>query len=575
MSRPVLQRGFLIIAAMALIVIVGFLVMALAFIFTGDVTSSGTHAQSAKALFLAETGIEVNTGRLLSPTLPPTLPLTLRRVACTDAALNQIVPPVAYGEGMYTVTVMNLDFTAAGTAPVYATGATLTGAGIDAIVNTIPVDSTTGYASRGRIMIDREIIDYHGIVGNSFVNAVRGMDGSIPVPHVAGTRVGYYQCNLQSRGGVPDFTNIDGQRWLNIGVQLQEGWAVGQRTGNNLTFLRWNRPTQIAWNNASFNVGGVARADLNSVSMLNYADGWAVGDERNGFTIRRWNPAGNTWAASPGIPAPAGDYIQDLRGVSAVSSLEAWAVGVRADDPPGAPQRRYTVLRWNGAGWCLLVPAPAAACSNGITIPADSNANTRDLDAVHVIDTDGNGLGNFGFAVGNNGRALRYTGAAWVEDNPPAGTPRLRGVYVLSAAQVWAVGSNGAIRRWQSGTWTSFASPTGENLNSVYMLDTNGDGLADDGWAVGDEDGNELILRWNGVAWVRFGPGPAPDEPLRSVYCVGVSDCWAVGDNETILHWDGVAWGDQSPSLTGNDLRSVAIIGARLSPQAGWQEDFQ
>ena len=70
MNRPVFQRGFLIIAAMALLVIVSFLVLALGFIFTGDVTSSGTHAQSAKALFIAETGIEVNTGRLLSPNLP-------------------------------------------------------------------------------------------------------------------------------------------------------------------------------------------------------------------------------------------------------------------------------------------------------------------------------------------------------------------------------------------------------------------------------------------------------------------------------------------------------------------------
>ena len=40
MNRPVFQRGFLIIAAMALLVIVSFLVLALGFIFTGDVTSS-------------------------------------------------------------------------------------------------------------------------------------------------------------------------------------------------------------------------------------------------------------------------------------------------------------------------------------------------------------------------------------------------------------------------------------------------------------------------------------------------------------------------------------------------------
>lgn len=52
------QQGFLLVLAAVLIVIIGFLGVALSFLITSDVRSGSDHFESARALFLAESGLE-------------------------------------------------------------------------------------------------------------------------------------------------------------------------------------------------------------------------------------------------------------------------------------------------------------------------------------------------------------------------------------------------------------------------------------------------------------------------------------------------------------------------------------
>lgn len=560
MNRPVLQRGFLIIAAMALLVIVSFLVLALGYIFTGDVTSSGTHAQSAKALFIAETGIEHNTSRLLSPNLAP--PVTaLTRLPC-NAALNETV---AYGGGEYEVRVRNLDFTADGAVPVYAAGATLAAPGINATANIIPVNNTAGYASRGRIMIDRELIDYHGITpapAASFLNAVRGMDGSIPAPHVAGTRVGHYQCNLRSQGAVPNIPTVanpnpDGQRWMNISVQLQEGWAVGN--GGNI--FRWNGTAWVA-------AASPTTAPLNAVSMLSYADGWAVGNAAGGREILlSWN--GTAWV----LPAASGAIPNvNLNSVFCIASNDCWIVGNNSGGE--------LILRWlGGPNWARMAvqgPIPNQNLNSVYCVA------TNDCWAVGNVHPGGGGA-----AAGET--ILRWNGIApWTRITYPAVSDRtLLSVHCAATNDCWAVGLPGPagqrpwIIRWNGATWANFATGLALNvqLNSVFCVATN------DCWAVGNvQGGNEVIMRWNGATWARQPISPAiPNVNLLSVNCVKSDDCWIVGNalggagGEVILHWDGAAWArwPAQPGLPNVNMRSVYLIGARQRPQAGWQEDYQ
>ncbi len=62
----------------------------------------------------------------------------------------------------------------------------------------------TGYSPSGRIMIDRELMNYSGISGSNFTGVTRGVDGTTAASHAAATRIGQYQCNLASQGFIQE-----------------------------------------------------------------------------------------------------------------------------------------------------------------------------------------------------------------------------------------------------------------------------------------------------------------------------------------------------------------------------------
>lgn len=159
----------------------------------------------------------------------------------------------------------------------------------------------------------------------------------------------------------------------------------------------------------------------------------------------------------------------------------------------------------------------------------------------------------------------------------------------------WVVGDrNGndfTINRWNNptaGQWNnqSFTDAVNrQRLNAVYILDTDGNGLGDDGWVVGDLQGNNLtILRWNhacggGAAtgtWAvcSFDPGAAFRQNLNGVFMLSGTDGWAVGNGGLMLHWNGTQW-SVIASPTTNRLNKLFL----LSPQnffrvADWQEVY-
>ena len=55
---------------------------------------------------------------------------------------------------------------------------------IDAIVTTITVDSTTGFAATGTLLIDSELITYTGKTGTDFTGCVRGANGTTAASHL-------------------------------------------------------------------------------------------------------------------------------------------------------------------------------------------------------------------------------------------------------------------------------------------------------------------------------------------------------------------------------------------------------
>jgi YVTN family beta-propeller protein len=103
----------------------------------------------------------------------------------------------------------------------------------------------------------------------------------------------------------------------------------------------------------------------------------------------------------------------------------------------------------------------------------------------------------------------------------------------------------------------------GPNLQSIAMVDTNGDGVADGGWAVGEAG---IIFHYDGATWSQWtsfnnGGTVLPTQGLNGVSMSNITDGWAVGDGGTIFHYTATPpqWQQVQAGLTPNDLTAVSI----------------
>jgi hypothetical protein len=550
---PRQQRGFLLVTAVVLIVIASLVLSVMVFLSGTGNQASVRHLDSKQALFIAETGLERGVRALLSPVLT-------ERINCAAITGDVNLTNVAFGNGRFSVTGGPSSYPAAPTTLKLA---------ITATDDIIPVNSLAGYAAAGRVLIGGEAIDYAetepaddalcGGAGRApcLLGAARGRDGTTAAVHVAGSSVGQYQCDLTSAGGVPDLAAVRGYRELKQGVQLQEGWAVGE----NGNLFRWNNTT---WTN----MVALVATQINSISMLSYADGWAVGDASGGEVILRWTGGPNWTRVGPVGPVPN----TDLNSINCVTSGDCWAVG----DASGGE----VILLWTGGpNWTRVGPS--------------GTIDNTNLNAVHCFSpNDCWALGDAFNPPGpppNQEIILHWDGLNWTQMTASGTVPNenLNDVHCAASDDCWAVGDAGGggerpnLIYWNGAAWSLQNSGLNinQNMNGVFCVAT------DDCWAVGDAGGGgqrPLILHWDGTAWTILNSGLNINEDLSDVYCVTGSDCWAVGtaggggQRPLMLHWDGNAWSVQNSGLNVNqDLRAVHIIGARQRPHDAWREIYQ
>jgi hypothetical protein len=536
--------------------------------------SSTLHSSSEQAYFAAFSGLERATRVLNSPTISGAVAPDVNRVPCASLTGDASVTAVTLvaNKGQFTVT--------GGAAVSPATAVTLNGA-LTATATVIPVTTSAalgGYSASGRIMIDRELIDYSGtsniaaVCGTApcFVGVRRGVGGSTATLHATGTRVGQFQCNVQSTGALPDLVNPRAQRILSQGTQVHEGWAVGlpgAAAAQQPWFVRF-RETAFS-DFAPSPLIANANVQINDIVMLSNADGFVVGNPGTVAAtqpfVARWD--GTTWnSINTGLPNRA------LNSISCVSANDCWAVGAKG---PGGSGQRPWIVRWNGA-WSSF---------DTTTI----NVN-QDLNGVYCVSsTECYAVGPAG-AAGNRPFTVKYDGttSTWAADNNNVANADLFGVHCAASNDCWAVGAplgvNALIARWTGGPgWANgpAASPAvNAQLNSVFCVSTN------DCWAVGNvESGAALILRWTvppATNWTRVTPVPAvPAVNLNAVSCVKTDDCWIVGNadavpSEVILHWNGSAWTRIGPSAAVGDrnLLAIGVLGASDRAPAARQEVY-
>jgi hypothetical protein len=325
---------------------------------------------------------------------------------------------------------------------------------------------------------------------------------------------------------------------------------------------------------------------LRDVIARSAKQAWAVGTYRNNVTkasdtlILNWD--GTSWSKvkSPNPSATA----NELSGVSAVTSTDAWAVGYYANDANGAQDT--LILHWNGTSWSQIPsPNPSATYNTLNGVSADS---ATDAWAVGTSDT----------SVGQDALILHWDGTSWSQVTSPNASltsGALFGVSADTSTDAWAVGfySQGNLRtlilHWDGTNWSQVASPNqGTRRNELSSVSA---GSSTDAWAVGEYRNittrafDTMILHWDGTQWLKAkSPNPSPTYNILScVSIIGPRNGWAVGvyvnakpaGRTLILHWDGKGWSkvkSPNPSAKSNELIGVS---ARSAEDAWAVGDFK
>lgn len=557
------QAGAFLIIAIVILTVVALMTVTLGYLSSASTVSGILQNVGDKAFYVALSGLERATAGSDDSVIGNR----------TNCAAQTVFSNVAVGSGVFTVSSATVGFNG-GT--VAAPAPTTLFSAITAIATVIPVASVAGYAgSGGRIMIDRELVDYAATSTSSavcgtqpcFVVSRRGADGTTAVSHAIATRVGEYQCEVQVAGGVPDLSGgpTSARRTLTQSTQLGEVWVAGTQTVGGTILM--NRFQETAWSDVNYVLGVThAAPGINSIAMLSYADGFAVGTPGGGGQrplIMRWN--GSAWAlVSPGFNAN-----RTLNSISCVSATDCWAVGV-----DGGGAARPWIIRWNGVAWADN--ARGALLANAAT-PLNS-----------IYCAAANECWAVGDAVGGNQYFIRITAVSapnWTFAVPTTVVNQsFNGVHCRDITNCWAVGAASSIMRWNGTAWATEAiggAAFTSILRGVWCTS------ATDCWAVGDTAtagaaGEVIVRRQSGAApnWTRVAPSALiPNVNLTEVACAGSNDCWAVGvasAGELILRWDGSSWTRFGPSavVTNRNLSALAVIGPSSRPVSARQELF-
>lgn len=212
-------------------------------------------------------------------------------------------------------------------------------------------------------------------------------------------------------------------------------WAVG---GYNTSSGR--APLIERWDGANWSVVespalDAVQGELFAVARIpSSRQFWAVGSllkaPRPSYEqplIERWD--GAAWQVVPSPALPQGALGGILKGVTAVSATEAWAVG---NYTASNHTLRAFIAHWNGSDWSL-------ATSPNIWGTLNSVAATRSSNVQAV------GLRYFGGTGSQHALIMRWNGSMWqVAISPePTGTgySTLDGISADGASGFWAVGS--------------------------------------------------------------------------------------------------------------------------------------
>lgn len=551
------SAGYLLISAIVLIVIVGFIAITIGSLVSTTGETGVARVNAVKAKVIARGGLQSALYKFLRNSG------VYQGIHCNAITGNADLTNISLGEGT---------FTALGT-PYYSntpSAPTTLAAAINSTDTTIPVQSVSQYASKGSIMIDHEMMDYTGTSTANcsgypacFTGVTRGTwNLGIAASHASGARVAQRACYIEGDGGVPTVSTTNYKQTASVTFPtLEEGWvSFLDGTIGHFTGTYWDTPSTLV---AGFYAKGFA--------ALSYDDVWAVGDNGAGTVfVKRWN--GQSWIT---VTSPTG--FSKLTDIYCFNDNYCWVTGENS-----TTQEPY-LARWNGSSWTAYSVTPAPGSQISIPSFPFSISCFSDDSMCWVVGEMSTQKGNRSFLA-----SWQPGWTTWEMSVLKTSALTSREDYYDIDCQLtpqpicFAVGSKNqqdALLIYQNGQWQNApqASLTQTTYRGVSCVDSSYC------WAVGEKAANQpRFIVWNGVQWSEAAYTDTPTTiprvetaiPLvdfEKIQCSQTNNCWAVGTGGNMAYFDGSIWHHFAyPGNVLSNLQDIAFIGPLNASTPKW-----
>lgn len=293
-------------------------------------------------------------------------------------------------------------------------------------------------------------------------------------------------------------------------------------------------------------------------------------------------PATSGWTSQKLVPSVGGFY-----GVWGSSPFNIYAVGEQ-----GA---KGVIAHYSGSAWAKLTAIPSTgvmwevwgSSATDIWVASDSGMvhfdgkgwalqNTGALAGKKWKGVHGTSGSNV-YAVGDNGAVARYDGKAWTTVNHGLSMSGKTGYGVWTSGVYVFVAASGGVMRYDGKKWTydalpQFATASGDN-NICGVWGTSPSHV----WAVSTHTfDTPSAFRFDGLKWNYVSVSSAGTHGLHSVWGTAGNDIHAAGNLRMLIHYDGTKW-SAAKSGTGmmRNMFDVWAFGANKAVAVGNDGAYQ
>ncbi len=213
-------------------------------------------------------------------------------------------------------------------------------------------------------------------------------------------------------------------------ISTNNVWSVGKYYSGSVGYSLVEHWNGTSWSVVASPNPGTTDNELDGVTTLSSSNVWAVGYFNSGVAgtddqalTEHWN--GTSWSV---IPSPNVATLDYVRGVTAVSSSDIWAVGAYANSGSGF---QSLVEHWNGTSW------------SAVSSPNPGTSDTEPIGVDAISSSDVWTVGGYNSGTVNGSLTEHWDGTSWSvvsSPSPGAGGNHLYGVTAVSSNDVWAVG---------------------------------------------------------------------------------------------------------------------------------------